>query len=94
MIIKSRTDAVEFVHRVKELVPGRVMRIHTPLGNVLVVRCGEHRWTRSIITPSGDCIHLEEEIRSPAGWVYANRRMVNKWLRHVEAGGAPDAVAE
>ncbi len=94
--VRSRTDAVEFVRRVREFVPGGVMRVRTPSGNVLVVKCGddEHLWTRGIITSSGFYTRPEEKIDDPVGWVYANRRMVNKWLRHLESGCTPDTVAE
>ena len=97
MRIRSRSDAAEFVRRVGELVPGGVMKVRTPLGNILVVKCPAEphlRWTRYILRPDGFYTRPETEIRDPVGWCYANRRMINRWLRHLESGCTPDTVAE
>lgn len=81
-MIRSRTDAVEFVRRVGEYVPSGVMRIKTLMGNTLVVRCAPGAlWTKRIEAPNGSIVRAEEAVRDPAGWVYANRRAVNRYLR-------------
>ena len=98
MRIRSRTDAAEFVRRVREFTPGGVMKMRTPSGAVLVVAVGAGGWYRYIcreVTPAlAYRYDPAQRVHDPARWVYANRRMVNKWLRHVEAGKPPDAVAE
>ena len=98
MKIRSRRDAADFTRRVREFTPGGVIKIRTPSGKLLVILCrNPAAWVRLLFRKdaSRDLLFVRQHlVENPARWAYANRRMVNKWLRHVQRGRPPDAVAE